>query len=126
MTEKLSSGGGARDRRSARRFPIKTPLFYRVWNEANWHHGTTENISTSGIYFRCDQIADFGMRVEIGFVLPSALQEGSGARVACTGEVVRIEPSEDPEVSPALAVRIMFSQLRPWKNPVEGTDGPYA
>ena len=56
------------------------------------------------------------MRLEVGFVLPSALRGGSGARVACTGEIVRVEQSEEPGRPSALAVRIMFSQLRPWKD----------
>ena len=107
------------NRRTARRFPIRTPILFRSWNEVDWHHGTTENISSSGVYFRCEQPAEYGMRLEVGFVLPSALRGGSGARVACTGEVVRVEQSQETGVSPALALRIMFSQLRPWKDSEE-------
>jgi len=124
MTEQPSSIGGGQDRRFARRFPISTPLSYRVWNETQWHHGTTENISTAGIFFRSEISAERGTQLEIGFVLPSALREGSGAWVTCTGEVIRREPSLDPGVPPALAVRIMFSQLKPWKDAPGDAFGP--
>jgi hypothetical protein len=115
--------GGGRDRRAARRFSISTPLFYRVWNKTDWHHGTTENISTAGILFQSDVSSEPGVRLEIGFVLPSALREESGARVACSSEVVRCENPRGSGVRYTLAVRILFSQMQPWKDAPGGTFG---
>ena len=123
MKEDSSPVGGS-ERRGARRFPIKTPLYYRVWNKADWSYGTTENISTSGILFRCEELAERGTRVEIGFVLPSALEQGRGAKVVCTGEVVRLETLKGTEVPPGLAVKIMNCELFPWSAVGGESSGP--
>jgi hypothetical protein len=123
MNEKSRSPGG--ERRNARRFPIKTPLSYRIGNEEGSHYGTTENISKTGISFRCEQRAKSGDQLEIGFVLPISQDDEDGAWVVCSGEVVRCEPSLGAGVLPSLAVKILQSQLLPLKGRLEELAGPH-
>jgi len=92
--------------------------------KSDWYYGTTENISAAGIFFRCEQLAECRTRLEIGFLLPSALEEGSGAKVVCTGEVVRLEPSQGMGVAPALAIKITYFRLLPWKDVRGESSGP--
>jgi hypothetical protein len=100
--------------RRAQRFPIRVPLRYRVVGEADWREGTTVNISSAGVFFRCEQTAERAMRMEIDFVLSAAPNENSGAEVVCSGEVVRLEPSQEAGGLPALAMNIMGYRLLPW------------
>jgi hypothetical protein len=116
------AGGG--ERRRAQRFPIKLPLQFRVWDDTVWYSGMTENISTAGIFFRCQHMVEFKQRIEIGFVLGSLLEEGGAARVACSGEVVRTEPPQEPEDPPGVAVSVSFSQLLPLKKEEKKKHGP--
>lgn len=72
------------------------------------------NISSAGVFFRCEQTAERAMRMEIDFVLSAAPNENSGAEVVCSGEVVRLEPSQEAGGLPALAMNIMGYRLLPW------------
>ena len=122
MKEETPPAGG--ERRGARRFPIKTPMSFRIWNEEVWQYGTTENISKAGIYFRCERRAESGDRMEVEFVLPALQREGSGAWVVCLGEVVRFETSLGTGALPSLAVKFLYSQVLPHKDVPEVPSKP--
>ncbi len=91
----------------AQRFYIQLPLRYRRLGEKEWHAGTTENISRSGMLFEADEVLQPAVQLEINLVLPQEIAGLSSTEVVCRGEVVRtVEPSGDT-VTPALAARIL-------------------
>jgi PAS domain S-box-containing protein len=90
----------------AKRFQIQLPLRYRRLGETDWHVGTTENISRSGLLFLADESLQPSSQVEINLVLPAEIAGLSGTEVVCRGEVVRIIESQG-NMSPALAARIL-------------------
>jgi PAS domain S-box-containing protein len=91
----------------AQRFQLRLPLRYRRVGETQWHVGTTENISRSGMLFRTDDVLEPNSQLEINLVLPAEIAGLSGTEVVCRGEVVRAIEYEGDSVSPALAARIL-------------------
>jgi DNA-binding response OmpR family regulator len=91
----------------AQRFHIQLPLRYRRLGEKEWHAGTTENISRSGMLFEGDQLLQPAAQLEINLVLPAEIAGLSATEVVCRGEVVRTVEHRGETVSPALAARIL-------------------
>jgi hypothetical protein len=91
----------------AQRFQLRLPLRYRRVGETEWHAGTTENISRSGMLFRAHDVLEPDSQLEINLVLPAEIAGLSGTEVVCRGEVVRAIEYEGESVSPALAARIL-------------------
>jgi hypothetical protein len=82
-------------------------LRYRRLGEENWHQGTTENISRSGLLFEAEELLQPSAQLEINLVLPAEIAGLSPTEVVCRGEVVRnVQPKGDA-VSPALAAKIL-------------------
>jgi hypothetical protein len=80
---------------------------YRKVGENQWRHGTTENISRSGVLFRAEEVVQPAAQLEINLIFPVELSGLSPTEVMCRGEVVRtVQPSE-PTMSPALAAKIL-------------------
>ena len=99
--------------RRAKRFPIEAPLRYRVASEHDWRKAKTENISSTGVLFRCEQCAGRGAHIELNFLLLSSSGDHSGLEVACEGEIVRLDLPLGEEKLPALAVNITNYKLGP-------------
>ena len=91
----------------AQRFQLHLPLRYRRLGEAQWHVGTTENISRSGMLFQADDSLQPNAQLEINLVLPAEIAGLSGTEVVCRGEVVRTVERQGEALSPALAARIL-------------------
>ena len=91
----------------AQRFYIQLPLRYRRLGEKEWHVGTTENISRSGMLFEADELLQPAAQLEINLVLPSEIAGLSATEVVCRGEVVRTVEHRGETLSPALAARIL-------------------
>ncbi len=91
----------------AQRFQLHLPLRYRRLGEKDWHVGTTENISRSGMLFQADEVLQPNAQLEINLVLPQEIAGLSATEVVCRGEVVRTVEQKGPAVSPALAARIL-------------------
>jgi PAS domain S-box-containing protein len=89
----------------ATRFTMQLPLQYRLSGETSWRHGTTENISRSGVLFRADQPLEPNAGVEFSVELPTGTFGMAATAILCRGEVVRTVEAED--VSPTLAARIL-------------------
>jgi PilZ domain len=102
-----------RDLRRSKRFPIEAPLRYRVSRDDNWRKARTENISSTGVLFRCEQCAGQGAHVELNFLLLSSGGDQVGLEVACEGEVVRMDLPLGEGKLPALAVNITAYRLGP-------------
>ena len=91
----------------AQRFQLHLPLRYRRIGENQWHVGTTENISRSGMLFQADESLQPSSQVEINLVLPAEIAGLSGTEVVCRGEVVRTIERRGETLTPALAARIL-------------------
>ena len=91
----------------AQRFQLHLPLRYRRLGETDWHVGTTENISRSGLLFQADDVLQPNAQLEINLVLPQEIAGLSGTEVVCRGEVVRTVDRQGGTMSPALAARIL-------------------
>ena len=91
----------------ARRFNLHLPLRYRLLGETNWRPGTTENISRSGLLFQAQEMLEPSAQLEINLVLPSEIAGLAATEVVCRGEVVRSIGPQGPELSPALAAKIL-------------------
>jgi PAS domain S-box-containing protein len=91
----------------AQRFQLHLPLRYRRLGETDWHVGTTENISRSGMLFHTDNVLQPNSQLEINLVLPAEIAGLSGTEVVCRGEVVRTIERTGEAMSPALAARIL-------------------
>jgi len=91
----------------AQRFHLHLPLRYRRLGEKEWHMGTTENISRSGLLFQADEVLQPSAQVEINLVLPAEIAGLSPTEVVCRGEVVRTVEPHGETLSPALAARIL-------------------
>jgi len=91
----------------AQRFQLHLPLRYRRLGENDWHEGTTENISRSGMLFQADELLQPSAQLEINLVLPQEIAGLSETEVVCRGEVVRTVEHVGNGLSPALAARIL-------------------
>ena len=91
----------------AQRFQLHLPLRYRRLGEKDWHVGTTENISRSGMLFQADEVLQPNAQLEINLVLPQEIAGLSATEVVCRGEVVRTVEHNGNTLSPALAARIL-------------------
>lgn len=91
----------------AQRFHLHLPLKYRRLGEKNWHEGTTENISRSGMLFKADELLQPSAQLEINLVLPAEIAGLSATEVVCRGEVVRNVSPGNGELGPALAAKIL-------------------
>ena len=110
-TQSIESQAFARAKKAAparaQRFQLQLPLRYRRLGEKQWHIGTTENISRSGMLFQADQLLSPSVQLEINLVLPPEIAGLSETEVVCRGEVVRAVESPDANVSAELAARIL-------------------
>ncbi|HTW59324.1 MAG TPA: ATP-binding protein [Terriglobales bacterium] len=91
----------------AQRFQLHLPLRYRRLGENQWHEGTTENISRSGMLFKTEELLQPNSQLEINLVLPAEIAGLTATEVVCRGEVVRTVEPHDTTLSPALAARIL-------------------
>src|SRR3984957_6773521 len=91
----------------AQRFQLHLPLRYRRLGEKDWHVGTTENISRSGMLFQADETLQLNSQLEINLVLPQEIAGLSATEVVCRGEVVRTVEHNGSTLTPALAARIL-------------------
>ena len=97
----------------APRYRVTLPLLYRWRGESNWHSGTTENLSRSGILFRLQErltaVGDATSRptvLDLSLQLP--LNEGGLAlpAVECRGTVVRFRTPDASWLKPTVAVAV--------------------
>src|SRR6202030_4752785 len=91
----------------AQRFYLQLPVRYRRLGEKEWHVGTTENISRSGMLFQADELLQPSAQLEINLVLPAEIAGLSATEVVCRGEVVRTIEPQSGKVSPVLAAKIL-------------------
>lgn len=113
------------DSRRSQRFPIKMPLHIRVSGEGEWRQGRMVNVSSAGVFFRCQFSADRGTRVDINFILVTSRTKTSGLEVACKGEVVRLEDMDGAEDQRSIAVKFSDYRLFPFVSGRSNLDDPF-
>lgn len=74
----------------ARRFPLRLALQYRSDEAGDWYPATTENISLSGVLFRCRHSVPARSTIELSLQLPSQLSGPVPVRIFGTACVVRV------------------------------------
>lgn len=89
----------------ARRFSVRAPVRYRE-DDGFWHHGTTENISRSGMLLRAEKALSPNTPVELVVELPPVLASERSASVICRGRIVRAQESDDDTEGTLLAAEI--------------------
>jgi len=91
----------------ARRFALHLRVYYRELNGQEWFEGWTENISFTGMLFRCFEPLRVDTVVELKIQLAAGVgKDDHPAEVRCKGTVVRVEPVHELDATTALAVAI--------------------
>jgi len=91
----------------ARRFALHLRVYYRELNGQEWFEGWTENISRTGMLFRCPAPFHVDTVVELKLQLASGVEKDDHpGEVLCKGTVVRIEQMGGLYAATALAVAI--------------------
>jgi signal transduction histidine kinase len=85
----MSQKNNSLRRARARRFSMRVPLRYRGIGTWEWRTGEIENISCSGVLFRCLEHLEDRARVEVVLEMPPELSGGTGLDLLCAGHVVR-------------------------------------
>ncbi len=91
----------------APRFTLQLPVHYRLAGETMWRHGTTANISRSGVLIRTDQPLEPNAPLEFSVELPTGVFGMAATEILCRGEIVRQVDAEGDDMSPVLAARIL-------------------
>lgn len=95
----------------ARRFPLHLPLRFRVIGTPEWQAGQTDNISCSGVLFRCRQHLEPAVPVELSLQLPEQLCGDAKLKILCGAYVVRCTAPESPQENPAVAAAFLDFRL---------------
>ena len=78
-----------------RRFKFEAPVQYRYVGIQQWFDGKIQNISRSGVMFRCEQQVERGRAIEMIFEMPEEISGQKDRKVICKGTVARcIAPAE--------------------------------
>ena len=95
----------------AQRFAIRTALRYRITGDLEWRQGTTENISSSGVLFRCEHSVEPDTPLEMSWVVPVARFGSGSAQVYCRGTVVRLMKEAEANELATVATRISHYRI---------------
>jgi len=90
----------------ARRFALHLRVYFREVNGPEWFEGWTENISCTGMLFRCSAPFRVDTVLELKLQLAAGARDDYPAEVLCKGTVVRAEPVQGLDATTALAVTI--------------------
>jgi len=84
---------------------VQLPVWFRSASDPAWWHGSTENVSKTGILFHADSEAALalGASLEIGLVLQN---DAVAPQVLCRGKIVRAEAGP-PDSFPTLAAKVL-------------------
>jgi PilZ domain len=95
-----------------RRLKWAVEMQYRVKGTQEWHDGTSENISRSGMLFIAAEMIEAGTQLEIALEMPVEIVGVAGTRVICEANIARCEKSpEENSDKFRVATRISGYQL---------------
>ena len=98
----------------ARRLKLDTALRYRVRGQALWREGVIENLSQSGLLFKCEEGLPQNTLVEMIFEMPEEISGQRNSNVLCHGRIVRNYKDAKGQKNAALAVSVLdYKFLRP-------------
>jgi hypothetical protein len=98
--------------RRGHRFGLQLPVRFRTAGEAEWHVGTTENVSRSGVLIRAGAAPAPDAAVDVLITLPPSGGEPSGC-LRGNGRVVRNVGPSPPSCEPAFVVTFTRYRLEP-------------
>jgi len=108
-TNPPSSGWTQGDQRASHRYALQLHLFYRVFLKTGWvglsGTGTTVNLSTGGMLFRCSAVLIPGMTIEALIKWPVLAESAHQMQLVARGKIAR--SSEQ-----GTAVKILYLELR--------------
>ncbi len=91
----------------ARRFTLHLRVLYRELDSQDWLEGWTENVSRTGMLFRCEVSLPVDTVVELKLQLAAGGgKDGNPAEVLCKGTVVRVEQVGGLDASTVMGVMI--------------------
>lgn len=90
----------------AQRFDLQLPLRYRSAGDPTWHEGRTENISSTGVLFRGEELLQVETPIELRVILPIGATKTGHPEVFCHGRIVRTVPRTPADARPGLAASI--------------------
>ena len=110
----------------ARRYGLHLPVYYRELNGHDWFEGWTENVSCTGMLFRCTAPLRVDTMVELKLQLAAGgRRDDHPAEVHCKGTVVRVEQLGGLYAPTALAVAIHPYRITRGDAPTKGFN-PFA
>lgn len=95
----------------AQRYEIVAAIHFRVLREQKWREGVIQNISTSGVLIRTNEVCPADTSIEMRFGLPVDLPYSRAAEVYCRGVVVRSARPHSDEEKGFIAATIDQSRL---------------
>jgi hypothetical protein len=104
--------------RRGQRFTLHLPVRYRMAGEADWHVGTTENVSRSGVMIRAEETPAPNSSVVVVISLPSVGSASSGCLLG-RGHVVRSVGPCPPTGESAFAVTVACYRLEPLQHALD-------
>ncbi len=90
----------------AGRYPVRTPIRFRIHGQDEWHEGVTENISRTGVFLVSPFLLRAGAKVEMVLSLPSEVLGGNRAEMIGQGRVVRQRRSSSLDQPSGMATTI--------------------
>ena len=75
----------------AQRFQIRMGLRYRILGESEWREGRTENVSRSGVLFRCAEPLEPGTSLEMRLMPRELISAEVAVDILCRGRIIRLE-----------------------------------
>jgi hypothetical protein len=94
----------------AERIPVATQIDFRKIGSAEWHCGTTVNISRTGVLFQAEELVPVNTPVEMKLEIPPQVVGQESGNVISKGYIVRAVLPGPGEGVPALAATIWESK----------------
>src|SRR5687768_14233572 len=93
------------ERRTTRRYNLSIPIDVPLSRHDRAHlYGTTNNVSTNGLYFTIDERLAVGTQLDFTLTMPAELIEGTEVLICGHGRIVRVdERTEDVPQSIGIA-----------------------
>jgi hypothetical protein len=116
----VSIGKFVSDRRSSRRYSVKTALRIRAWKSGTpEHRAESINVSLLGIYFSTKFSLCEGEIVEVLLKMPEEVSGEQTTEWRCTGHVVRVELADSPKGKLGVGVQFYcYDVSRPEQPPL--------
>ena len=79
------------ERRRSQRFPLQQTVSISLGNGGHAVSGVVQDISSAGVFLRCNRMLALGSSVDVIVSLPPEITHAGTMRALCVSRVVRIE-----------------------------------